>query len=361
MTDAEIKMTWRGRILAIVIGFVALIVCSELLLRIVMPHWREYYSGWFITSASVPGHGSVALGRAGFQGHFAQNNGDFRVHIAINAFGLRNNDPVAAAQGRIWVVGDSMTFGWGVEQPEMYSTVAADISGLPTYNIASPGTNVCGYQALLARMPRDMRPRAVVIGLVLENDIADYDCAANARSREEAVTAETRLIEWSLVDFKYFLTGKSALYNFFAVSLKRIDLINRSLIAIGLAAQPHISPHAMPPDILDRQTVKTAMELKTLRDQLPPGTPYAVLVMPTRFEIRDNDSAHRSLRLKMIAALSARGIETIDLFAGFAAAGFAPTHFRHDGHWSPEGHRIAGAALARWFAALTPSARPSAN
>jgi len=168
----------KGRLIALILGLVLLLGLSEIVLRVAMPNWRDFYSGWFMTAEYVPNYTRVATGIVGFDGYFAQNNGDFRVRIGINKFGLRNKDPIEDANDRIWVVGDSMTFGWGVEENERYSEVLGKYLGLPTYNIASPGTDVCGYQSLLARMPKTVKPSAVVMGLILENDITNYDCKA---------------------------------------------------------------------------------------------------------------------------------------------------------------------------------------
>jgi len=48
-------------------------------------------------------------------------------------------------------------------------------------------------------------------------------------------------------------------------------------------------------------------------------------------------------------ALIGRGIQFVDPFEAFVAAGFGPTHFAHDGDWSPLGHQIAREEVARWI------------
>ena len=109
------KSIW-GRLGALTLGLLITIFLTELILRFVMPNWTEFWSGNFIRAISVPGYGPVNTGLPNFNGYFSQNNGDFRVHISINKFGLRNPKPISASNNAIWVVGDSMTFGWGVEQ-----------------------------------------------------------------------------------------------------------------------------------------------------------------------------------------------------------------------------------------------------
>ena len=347
------KPTLKGRAGALMAGMVLTVVLMEGVVRIVMPHWQNFYSGRFIQMTAVPGHGTVPIGRPGFDGYFAQNNGDFRVRIAINGFGLRNPDPIEAAAGRVWIIGDSMAFGWGVERDEMYSTVIGRITGAPTYNVASPGTDVCGYQSLLARMPGSPGPSAVILGLILENDVQAYDCRAEAAISRETVEPGVDLT--SVGGVKGALTRASALYNFLAVSLKRVAAINDFLVWTGLVKRGHAYRAPPSQDRLDVLADKTAAEVAKLSSMLPPGVPFAVLVAPVRFEIKLDDPDYRTLRLTSLAALRRRGIDVIDPFPSFKASGFEDTHFAHDGHWTALGHRIAAEAAAEWLAAKLPN------
>jgi hypothetical protein len=327
-------------------GVLLLAVASEVVLRLAMPHWREFFSGWFMQVVAVPDHGAVITGRPGFDGYFAQNNGDFRVRIRVNEFGLRNPEPVDKAGGRVWIVGDSMAFGWGVEQDEMYSSVIATLLGMPTYNVASPGTDVCGYQALVARMPSEVRPKAVIVGLILENDILSYDCRKEAKR-----VAQTQANSAAGPDagFRQFVIKHTALYNFLAVSLKRVAPVRDALTALGLIAEGHVYRRLLDDAEAGRAVERTADELTALKAMLPARTPMAVLIAPARFEIRDGDAYYRRLRLATAAALAGRGIAVIDPFEEFRRVGFVATHFAHDGHWSPLGHRLAAAAVAAWL------------
>jgi len=345
MSDAEMKITWKGQLAALLIGLVALVVVSELVLRIIYPTWHEFYAGNFMTIENVPGHGNVTVGRKGFDGYFSQNNGDFRAHIHINDFGLRDDAPVAAANNKIWIIGDSMAFGWGVEANERYSSVVGDILNEPTFNIASPGTNVCGYQALSARMPKDIKPRAVVVGLILENDLQLYDCRATAEAAKQHIAPQG----FNLASLKETMTEKSALYNFFAVALKRVDVVREALIAMGVVKRSQAYRNLLADQNIDQITESTAVELQRLREMFSPATPFSIMIAPARFEIANDDPTFKTVRLSMIAALQRHHLAYIDPIDGFKAAGFKDTHFMHDGHWSVQGHHIAAEAIAKWL------------
>jgi hypothetical protein len=345
---SEPKMTFKGLVIALSIGVLILLILSEIILRIAMPQWDEFHSGRFMQALQVPEYGTVAIGRPGFDGGFAQNNGDFRTRVRINDFGLRNDAPIEAADNKVWVIGDSMTFGWGVEIEEYYGAQLQTASGLPTYNVASPGTDPCGYQALVARMPQSVKPAGVVVGLVIENDILQTSCsekyAGATTPAEPSEVAENRA-----ESIKQFLSANLALYNFFTVSLKRVDVVRVLLMQAGLIAEPHKYRISIPEDRAEQGIVYTADALAGLQEMLPQDVPMMVLIVPGRFEIRDNDPLYRQIREGLKLALAERGVLYVDPFEDFAAAGFVNTHFAHDGHWSAEGHRIAGEALARWL------------
>jgi hypothetical protein len=348
------RITLPGVVLSLFIGTVALVIFAEIAVRLTMPNWHEFHSGRFMGTGltKVPGFPSVLLARKDYDGYFAQNNGDFRVRIRTNDFNLRDDEPLAAADGRIWIIGDSMAFGWGVERNETYTQVIGDTLGIPTYNIASPGTDVCGYQALWGRMPSTVRPRAVVMGLILENDMEMYDCAEQARLANEPSPSAPPPSWWTFgnwTEFKWRLTGVSALYNFLAVTVKRMGVVEEALVEMGLLAREHVEEDRFSAARMDAVVESTANAVADMRKLVPHDVPFVVLIAPARFEIRDGSPFFHELRLKTVAALKQRGIDVVDPFAEFAAAGFAPTHFAHDGHWSKVGHAVAGKAIAQWF------------
>ena len=349
------RPTVKGAVVALTFGLLAAFALAELTVRLAMPNWREFSASRFIQIDVVPGVGRVAIGKPGFDGYFAQNNGDFRVRVQINEHGLRNPESVDAAADRIWIVGDSMAFGWGVERDETYTSVLARETGLPTFNVASPGTDVCGYQTLLARMPEGLRPRAVVVGLILENDVHAYDCRRRAIPQPEPDKETEAAVPKSWSDVKVFLIDNSAFYNFLAITLKRVGVVRELLVDIGLIAKEHAYEERVRREDLKSLIEGTAKAIADLRDKLPAPTPVAVLIAPTRFEIRDGNPLHVEMRERMVAALSIRGLDVVDPLPGLVSEGFAPTHFVHDGHWSPLGHRIAGQALAQWVKDNAPS------
>ena len=351
--DSEPR-SWFGNLVAAVIGLALALGLAEGAARILFPRWAEFDSARFITTTKVEGWPEVPIGRPGFDGWFSQNNGDFRAHVHINDFGLRDLDPVAAADGRLWEVGDSFTFGWGVANEDSFGAVAATRLGLSWYSVASPGTDVCGYRTLLARMPKEVRPKAVVLGLTIENDLMEYDCAARQAAQAGPPLPETRSFRLPpLIWFKHGLMGASALYNFVAVSAKQVSSLESLLVGLHIIAPAAKDQRQFPEERLDAVLDSTAAEIGRLHGELAPGTPLVVLIIPGRLDLMNGDSFYRAQRQGLVSRLGAMGIAVADPFPLFEPEGAARIHFAHDGHWSTLGHRLAGEAAAARLAELT--------
>jgi hypothetical protein len=328
-----------GVVLLAVAGLVA-----EGAARIAFPRWKEFNADRVQDKTDITGLGAVTIGRAGFDGWIAQPNGDFRTHIRINAAGWRADEPAEAADGRLWVLGESFAFGWGVEAEESFGAVAARTLNLPVYGLASPAGDLAIDRALLARMPATVHPRAVVLGLSVETDLRDYD---------HAVTAEPtpRTLATRLHDARETVAKRSALYTLVSQLVARVDGSNNAPAAAPVAASPQTVDEGRIAAILESSLARIGQ----IRAALPAEVPLVVLVIPARDDVRTGDATYRALRLGVVERLTAQGIAVVDPFDALAAAGEAKVHFPHDGHWSAQGHWLAGEALARTFASLLPA------
>lgn len=324
---------------------------AELATRIVMPHWQDYASERFMRTTQVSGWAPFNGGVPGFDGWFAQNNGDFRISIRLDDLGLRNPAD-AEVQDAVWGVGDSFTFGWGIEREQIFAAVAAKQLGRPFLSVASPGTDICGYQALLSKaLGKGWKPGAVLVGLTMENDISRYGICTGQIPAVQAIPVSSSVLPtMSRQELKEILLAHSALYNFVAVTLKRSPVVLDGLKALGFVNSPNDATWHMPhhgSDVLDA----TAREMARLRSLLPEGTPFAVVLIPARFDLDQPNGEWAQDREELTARLTALGMAVVDPTQALAAQGRSKVHFAHDGHWSALGHRIAGQAAA---AALVP-------
>ncbi|CCG41482.1 hypothetical protein PHAMO_280016 [Magnetospirillum molischianum DSM 120] len=316
------------------LGMVLAGLVAEGAARLAFPRWKEFNAERVQTTVDVAGHGPVAVGRAGFDGWVAQSNGDFRAHVRINAAGWRDNEPAEAADGRLWALGESFAFGWGVETEESFGAIAARALGMPFYNVASPMADLIGGQALLARMPSTVHPRAVVLGLSVETDLRDYEHPPEIATTPPH-TATTRLKN---------AAKQSALCTLVAQVIVRVNGSNDAPVAVA--------PRTVDDNRIAAILESSLAKIGQIRAMVPAEAPFVVLVIPARDELRNDNAEYRALRLGLTERLKMQGIAVADPFEALAAAGEGKVYFRHDGRWSAQGHRLAGEAVAQ---ALTPT------
>jgi len=100
-------------------------------------------------------------------------------HFGINQDGLRDrNHAIAAAPGiqRVVCLGDSVTYGYGVEHEDSYPSYLEDelsrSGAFEVFNVALPGWSTRQQRIAYERIARRYRPNYVILGVCL-NDIAE--------------------------------------------------------------------------------------------------------------------------------------------------------------------------------------------
>jgi len=295
------------------------------------------------------------------------------VPVRINSLGLRDGEiSPAPPEGvtRILVVGDSVTFGFGVRLEETYvkrlpSLMAARDPDLrvETVNAGVPAAGLTSYERAIRRFVPGIRPRLVVVGLVL-NDILDYDTVVDpsrggAAPAEGAVAALNQaLLRHSHLYLLGYMRGKSLLYR-----LGLLD-INRTYRDHFLALEPR-SPGQ------DRAWESTLKHLGAIVDAAREASvPLAFAIFPlepqldagrlelyrSRLGLRAGNEALQGLpQRRLAAAAAALGIPTLDLLPAFRGSGKTDLYLRNQSitfdwiHLSPEGHAVAAEAIAEWL------------
>ena len=106
------------------------------------------------------------------------NRTEFDHEIRINAAGLRGADPVEDGGCRVLALGDSFTFGLGVEEDEVFHQLAADPlreSGLAieVLNGGIPAIGVPQEVRWLERHGLGFDPDLVLLAMFIGNDLRD--------------------------------------------------------------------------------------------------------------------------------------------------------------------------------------------
>lgn len=106
----------------------------------------------------------------GWQGRHVHH--DFEVSYRVNTFGFRGSDLDFARPGSVMFLGDSFTFGLGVNDDEVFTELLNEASGSNYLNAGVPGYSNDQQLLLLDRL-LEYRPAKLIWVVYLGNDLLD--------------------------------------------------------------------------------------------------------------------------------------------------------------------------------------------
>lgn len=305
---------------------------AEWSVRLAVP---EYDPAGQITWEMHPVAGTV-LGRPDSYARQIKNSGDYDVSVSFNRHGFRDRQDVSTGTREdIYVVGDSFAFGWGVEAQERFSNQLAGLLGRRVFNITA-SANLDGYEKLLAYAEKlGAKIEHVVLALNMIDDIGAY-----APPRKQAGKSAQGSGFHSLMAIKVFLLRESALYFLVTQTLNDVGWLRRALVRVGLIRTIEQVSGGAPGNDAVAATASRLAELDKAYD-------LTVMLIPSRglwLGERRGETLESHRRVK--AALEDRGIRVVDPKPQLESSGNPLRyHFRNDGHWNPEGHKVVARAL----------------
>jgi lysophospholipase L1-like esterase len=353
--------------------------------------------GSFHEADEVTGH----RGKRDFAARF--KNPQFDVLVAHNSAGFRRqeyqNSP--SSRNRMFAFGDSFTWGWGVDQGEVFTDQMS--RQLPDWWIDNLGINDTGtvaqYELFAAECRHQLVAGDVVLLTFFENDFDDNVVGArHAELRNDEVVVVPANAK-PMNGWKRRLQGSSYLLNYLAYQAnrwqgeRRRKRAHRQAVELAAAAEAEAREAARPrpptestassstasgPPPTGEPSDRAAAAQAVERAQLP-GDAHAKIAITRHYLAkwkRDCDERHvrflvayipcvteldeggnaamardeRAYRQAFFSCAEAAGIETIDLLPGMWAAkhatGIEKVLIPGDGHWTAAGHRIVADIIA---------------
>ena len=259
------------------------------------------------------------------------------VHYSINSLGMRGPEVAEEKPGgitRVAVIGDSIAFGYWVEEQDAFPRQLEAMLGGPrraqVLNFGVPGYDLEQYVETVRARALAFAPDVVVVAFCL-NDLEgltsyEYgltvDRAARRRSflgaTYERLLSHSRLLSW----IEYRMSGLEA---------RRIYVRARE-------------KGPLYDETPEQQVPRLEAEFTALETLLKPrGIPGLVAVFPV-FGKRFDRYSHRDLHRAVVGAAEAAGLAAVDLLDCFSAYDFRDVRVDLI-HPSPLGHRIAAHAI----------------
>lgn len=270
--------------LFIVLVFILLFVFFEIMLRIIFStenqcskyEIKRPNKGYFEIKNDGRAFGLVP----NYDGRFISSG--FNFNVKTNDFGIRDNrknDFIAKSnKKKIMVMGDSFSFGYGVEFDEMYSTRLEKMLKKEGYDYLvfstgyddgfSPGQ----YELYLKKYFNLFQPDIVIVGFFMQNDLLDQGIIKTFRDGNSEIIKQElegqKVINGYLIETQqkgrnadWFLNIKTWLYLNIATCRELINLKNHAIAKIFKSEE---SSGSLPYFFLDGEPKKTIYYIKNV-------------------------------------------------------------------------------------------------
>src|SRR5439155_20200354 len=301
------------------------LVLLEFTVRTVFPFFKPK-----IQIPFHPTEDNFSLGPISKQIRQATPKGDYDILVSFNEYGFRDTKDLRDSSERdIFVVGDSFSMGWGVEENQRYSNLLASKLARRVFNISIP-EDIRGYSKLVKYAEKcGGTVRNVIIGVCLENDLRNYsDGRTGAEIFQEGKTGKSSV---SLVEkTRAWLWSHSALYIAVSYTLQKSPLARHLLESIGVARN---IDRLIPNNEFNEEVLMSS------RDELVKlATNYdsVILIIPSRAlwhgkKMEEENKVHE----RFVRLLRQAGLRTVDMKPEFEQGGQPlSNYFSTDPHWN---------------------------
>jgi hypothetical protein len=342
MKHKYISSAYLQHFLSVVVLLISISVslfAGELAVRLILPEYNP--SG--MVQYKVLSDGTPVISKSNAVLRQWKEAGDYDVSIYSNALGLRNRKSFETVSDNAWyVVGDSFSFGHGVEEEDRYSNLLEKLGvDGDVVNVSIP-TDINGYDKLLLYAKKNgAKINNLIIGICMENDLFNYDDIGS----EKKIVYEESFFQEKFLAVKDFLFRKSALYNLTTYIISKYEILHTIATKTGLITK-NIPLYKLP----DRdQIASTVQRLVKLRESQ--GLDPIILIIPSRslwagLEKEAADEVHKYFT----ALLLIEKFNIVDPRLSFEKSGHPlQYHFVNDGHWNVEGHKLTAKLLHKYI------------
>jgi lysophospholipase L1-like esterase len=258
--------------------------------------------------------------------------------VHTNAYGLRDREIEAKPEGslRILVLGDSVTFGYGLALEDTFvrgleARFAAERLHVQVVNAGMYGWSTRQQYLFYEAHGEELDPDLILVGLVL-NDIKDAKNALDLELGETSMRA-INLLTWLAERTATFAALKQAYVGAFAPQVREIK-------EVADLIQKRDAPEVRRAMELTESELERILDLCRRR-----GHGFGLVIIPFKFQLESDGLDHPQRRLLAFAAT--HRIPALDLLPALGRHPAEDVMMDHV-HLTARGHELAAAAIADW-------------
>ncbi len=161
------------KLISVVVGVVVMVAGTEGLLRLVPGVFSQETQQALTGTPSNSGIGNPTIGHLHRSDRTFEVAGkDFDAQHSVDTYGFRNRWPWPE-QAEIVAVGDSLTFGLGVQNDQAWPAIVQRDLGKPLISLGLVGAGPQQYLRLYETFGAKLRPKLVLVGIYAQNDFWD--------------------------------------------------------------------------------------------------------------------------------------------------------------------------------------------
>ena len=314
------------KLVFVAFNFCLFIFCLELFSRMFFPETTPKNNLYFKNMQN-----NLKIGPKNLTLRQMKNSSDYNVEISFNNYGFRDIKNLKNSKySDFFVVGDSMSFGWGVEEKNRYSNILENLTNKNVYNISIPG-NLENYELLIEYAEKNgAKINNLIFGFTMENDFQIYEKKINISPKENESKNNSSFL--NVAKLKRFLTQNSSFYFIITRTAHRNKMLRNMFIKLTLI-NPNLD-YIYYTKFSNKVINSTVNKLKNISKDYN----SIILVIPSRAlwygdHMVEADQIHKTFINKF---------DYLDLRKVFEKNDdpLKNLHLFNDGHWNSKGHEI---------------------
>lgn len=353
---------WLGNILVFLLVIILFLIASEVSIRIFIPQRGKRASrlATFPKGAFIPDEKFGLKFSPNFSGKI--NKDEFNMSFRINSLGLRDKDygPKQKDVFRIFCLGDSMVFGYGVNQEESLSRyLCVDLQDIlkrkiEVINGGIPGYDIDRYPLVLKDIGLKYQPDILILFFTVINDFGEIQRKGQGLIIDNRISDKFNL-RAIIGKWKVYLYKHSHLYAWIKGRLDRASSLSLFLIKMGVrnAGDIYLREYSNSMQAKVERAKLAFEEIKEIAKQN--NFDLLVVSIPDRIQLVNNlrlnqkywdiDKPNKVLN-QLTQDLSLKYFDLLPLFRANNGERF---YYKIDGHLNKEGHCQLAVLVANYL------------
>lgn len=295
-------------------------------------------------------------------------NRDFDIEVSTDEYGFRNRSPWPA-RADIVAVGDSLVFGYGVEQAATWTSLLEARLGKRVINLGMAGSGPGQYTRYFEHFGMKVRPRVLLYGLYPNNDVQDVeDFDRWIEAGSPGNYDEFRLFSGEVPSAIKTVMDESYLAVALRIALKNlrdnsrfkartIELRDGKRVRLVPRLDDLNTPRMTESNLVFSSMLRSIDSARELARGIDARMICVIFPSKSRVYLSTNGEDFRGPSDPLIASLRTRGYEVLDLtdvLREHAARG-EQVYFETDGHPNALGNRIIADRVYAYLQATPPA------